>query len=326
MKRVFTMLGRLTLHRWAALVSMVFIVIAALSGSALVFEGGIDRAMYPALWRVTAGERIVTLDSAVASAEHAVPRAPVTGVSFSPGGPIVVQAGGTQVFVDPFSGVVKGTRTAAEASRTLARQVHVQHTALLAGKTGSAIVAIATLVALLLILSGLLLWWPDKLWRVRWSASWKRIAFDVHHAAGVIAAVVLVVITSTGLVTHYQALSRALAALDRTETPPPPAQPAAAPGTVPVSLASVYAAASRALPGARVTFISLPAPRPSRLAARVLGGLSARPAAVQPMVLSTASVASCTRRWVRASNCFASSSSPAPRDLSSNDDTLIRTL
>ena len=39
-------------HRWLALATSLFILILALTGSALVFEGAIDRGLNPQLWRV----------------------------------------------------------------------------------------------------------------------------------------------------------------------------------------------------------------------------------------------------------------------------------
>ena len=75
----------------------------------------------------------------------------------------------------------------------------------MASKIGGEIVGIITVSALVLVLTGVIIWWRDKLWRVRWSASWKRILFDLHHSLGVFAAVILVVISSSGLFIHYRA-------------------------------------------------------------------------------------------------------------------------
>lgn len=49
-------------HRWLALVTSVVILILALTGSALVFEGAIDRGMHPELWRVSPTTTPLSLD------------------------------------------------------------------------------------------------------------------------------------------------------------------------------------------------------------------------------------------------------------------------
>ncbi|MDB4874647.1 MAG: putative iron-regulated rane protein [Gemmatimonadetes bacterium] len=253
----------LVFHRWVALAATIVILVVSLSGSALVFEGAMDRGMHPELWRVTPGATVLSLDTILARAHAAVPKSPVTGVTISPvpDRAYLVQAGGTQVFVDPYAGSVRGTRTIAEWNATLPRRLHVLHVTLLASKIGGEIVAIATIVSLLLVLSGVYIWWRDKIWRVRWSASWKRVVFDLHHSLGAIAAVVLVVITASGLVIHYGALNKLMYMLDR--TPPPEMLDQYEPlGVAPqISADSLYHIALATLPGASVTFLSLPPKR-----------------------------------------------------------------
>jgi len=250
----------LVAHRWVALVFGVLVFAVALSGSAIVFEGTMDRALNPALWHVRARGPAVSLDTVIARAHARVTNAVVDGISLSaaPDRAHVVEAGATQVFVDPYTGAVLGTRTATEWNQSLPRRLHVLHVSLMGGPAGREIVGVVTIVALLLVLTGVILWWPDKIWRVRWSASWKRIIFDAHHALGVIAAIVLVVVTGSGLVIHYRTLNRLMYGLDASPAPRPPRQPRASAGSAdPISADSVYRAAVVALPGARVMFLQL---------------------------------------------------------------------
>jgi uncharacterized iron-regulated membrane protein len=239
-------------HRWAALV---------------VFEGAIDRALNPCLWRVAPTGTMLSIDTLVARVRAAAPTGAITGVTgitgitgitFPPAAnlAVVVQAGAVQWFVDPYSGAVKGTRTAAQFNTTLPRRLHVLHVSLMGGKAGGEIVGIVTVLSLLLVATGVVLWWPDKLWRVRWSASRKRIVFDLHHAAGVIAAVVLLVITTSGLFIHYQSLNGLMAKLNTEPVPSAPSQPPGEAGASVISADSVVTVATAALPGARVMFLN----------------------------------------------------------------------
>jgi len=108
-----------------------------------------------------------------------------------------------------------------------------------------------------LVLTGAIIWWRDKLWRVRWSASWKRILFDLHHSLGVFASVILIIISTSGLFIHYPRLNALMYKLDQTPSPRPPRQPATA-GVQQISADSLYRVALAALPGARVMFVTLP--------------------------------------------------------------------
>src|SRR6185295_19048511 len=168
------------------------------------------------------------------------------GMSRVPDRAWTVGAGPMTVFVDPYTGVIKGTRTSAQSQATLARRLHVLHVELVAGKIGRAVVGACTAVAFFLVITGIILWWPDKLVRVRTAASWKRINFDLHHALGVFASLVLIVITASGLVIHYEVLTRAVKSLDSAPPAAAPTQPPAVVGTR-LSFDSVAATAARAL-------------------------------------------------------------------------------
>jgi uncharacterized iron-regulated membrane protein len=154
---------------------------------------------------------------------------------------------------------VQGTRTPAQAQRTFARRVHVLHVSLFAGKVGNTIVAIVCVAALLIVLGGIILWFPRPIWRVNWRASWKRIVFDLHHQLGIISALVLIVITASGVLITSDALARWVGRLDAAPMPPPPRMSAPhAAGARPLSLDDEVRRARAALPGASVMFFDVP--------------------------------------------------------------------
>ena len=247
------------IHRWAALVALAFILILGITGSALVFEGAMDRALYPGLWRVAPAATRLSLDTLIAHAHASAPALPIAGVSLAPAADraYIVQAGASQVFVDPYTGRVLGRRTIDEWNRTLPRRLHVLHVTLTGGKAGASIMAIATFVCFGLVLTGIYLWWPDKIWRVRWSASWKRVVFDLHHQLGVTAAIVLLLITGSALVMHYETLSKVVYGLGGETSDEVRDQSRPAQGTIAISADSLNAIARRALPGADVMFLTL---------------------------------------------------------------------
>ena len=267
-------------HRWIAIVVSLFLLLTAASGAALVFEGAIDRGLNPQLWHVNASGLALPIDSVVARVETRLSKGKVSAVNFSQEQDVAwtMNAGGVTAFVNPVNGEIIGTRTIAESKATLSRRLHVLHVEFFSGQAGKAFVGILSGVALFLVVTGMILWWPDKLIRVNTGASWKRINFDLHHAFGICASLVMIVITASGLVVHYDGLASAIKALDRTPQLPPPVQPAAnavtnvmtagtvnAAGTngtvtnatVRPSFDAIVTAARNALPGAAVMFVSL---------------------------------------------------------------------
>ena len=247
-------------HRWLALVTSIVIFLLGVTGSALVFEGAIDRELNPELWRVTPSGTALPLDTLVARARSAVPKAIVTDVFLSghPDRAYLLLAGSTRVFVNPYSGHVLGTRDRSAHDRSFTRRVHLLHVNLMLGRAGGEIIALATVASLLLVLGGVYLWWTDKLWRIGWGASWKRIAYDLHHSLGIVAALVLLAITGSGMIMHYHVLGAFVAGIGALERVGPPAQTRGTSTAIPVSLDSAMRVATTALPAALVTMVTFP--------------------------------------------------------------------
>jgi uncharacterized iron-regulated membrane protein len=262
MHRVF-----LIAHRWLALVVAVFLVVVAVSGGLLVLEGPVSRARQPHVEptgsrlpldtlvqraRVKAGGGTVLMMSLGDSPNYAWGVVLASPSSRGPGG-------AKNVLVNPYTGAILPNPPGPDPLVAFMRKVHLLHTELLGSRVGSAIVVVVTLVALFLVLSGVVVWWRDKVWRVNTSASWKRINFDLHHSLGIFSAVILLVITSTGLWVRFAAVDDWMRKLNRFPTPPVPSQPPADPGTPMLSLDTIAAVARAAVGGAAIMNIQLPA-------------------------------------------------------------------
>ncbi len=250
----------IVLHRWVGLAVGVVLFVIAVSGTTLVFENAIDRALNPTLWNVAATGPILALDTLVSRVERSAPGRSAGSMSLSSqaGRAWTANVSGLTIFFSPYTGAITGSRTPQESQASFARRLHVLHVELFAGPIGRSIVGAVSGIALLLVISGMTLWWRDKLLRVQTRASWKRINFDLHHAAGILASLVLIVITASGLVVHYDGLSKAIQSLDAAPTPPPPKQPdLATPASAKPSFEAIATTARHALPGADVMFIAL---------------------------------------------------------------------
>src|SRR5215211_2548897 len=96
-------------HKWAGLLTGLFVGVLSVSGAVAVFKPEIDRLVTPAL-RVRPGAQKVGLDEALAAVKRAYPGAEVGGAQF-PARPdtaytILAQQGGVsrEIFVDPYTG------------------------------------------------------------------------------------------------------------------------------------------------------------------------------------------------------------------------------
>ena len=103
----------LTLHQSVGLVAALFLVVIAVSGSMLVFEDEIDRALNRSTSFVAAGVRPLPLETLVARVQSAYPddRPVAVRVAEAPGQAYVVSLRSRQAaMVDPYTGAVLGRR------------------------------------------------------------------------------------------------------------------------------------------------------------------------------------------------------------------------
>ena len=213
-------------HRWVALTTGVIIVVIAVTGALLTVEQPLYRVLRPRLWQASAGQSL-PLDTLVARVRVALPDAEVTWIAPSAvprRATLIGTDAGQQVWIDAAAGTVLGIRSAQQMRTTPTVLVRRLHGSLAIPGVGHTLVIIGTLATLLLAVTGLMLWWPDKVWRIR-GGSMTRVVFDLHHLLGITGLALYVVMSATGLM-----LAGGLAGqfTRRSGTAgPPPAQPAA---------------------------------------------------------------------------------------------------
>lgn len=75
---------------------------------------------------------------------------------------------------------------------------------------GKPVVATATLVFIVMLVSGIVLWWPRKKkdtkqrFKIKWTARWRRVNYDLHNVLGFYSWIVAMVFALTGLVWGFE--------------------------------------------------------------------------------------------------------------------------
>jgi len=118
---------------------------------------------------------------------------------------------GTAYLVNPYTGQVLGKATDLRGNGFFSFMLDLHRRMLVERGIGNLLVGIATIIFLVLELSGLVLWAPAKLkqWRnwkmwkpgfqIKWTANWKRINHDLHNTLGFYSFGLLTVMALTGL-------------------------------------------------------------------------------------------------------------------------------
>lgn len=123
---------------------------------------------------------------------------------------------GTAYLVNPYTGQVLGKATDLRGSGFFSFMLDLHRRMLVERGIGNLLVGIATVIFLVLELSGLMLWAPTKLkqWRnwkmwkpgfqIKWEANWKRINHDLHNSLGFYTFGVATVLALTGLCWSFE--------------------------------------------------------------------------------------------------------------------------
>ncbi len=249
----------LFLHLAGGLLSAVFLILLGGSGGLLVFESEIDHWLNARLtWvqpegpRLSLGElsdKVLARHPGMKVSTFSLPKeeriAPV--ISLKPVGP----GKSVSVAVNPHTGAELGSM---DTANMFMKKVHQFHTNLLLGPPGKIVTAVSAFFLLGLSVSGLILWWPRKLWKLSGSKSGRVKNFELHNVAGFYASVFMLLFAVTGIVIHWDNELRTY--LNRTmheEEAPIPKSGGAQKGSAPLGPDALLAAANKAVPGARVT-------------------------------------------------------------------------
>lgn len=261
----------LNIHLYLGLSAALFLVVLGLTGSIIAFETDIPHWLNAGLFYVRPLPDNLPEQELIRRVEGKFAPARVASVQVlrQPNLVRVMQLpGGLSVFIDPYTGRIQGSKTGGFASERNLGYIHQIHLRLIPdprsapqlSALGKTVVSFAGLLLCLLVPTGLLLFWRTRRTRVKWSASWFRISFDLHHVIGLYAGLFLFAAAFTGILIGFDAGERVIFALTHSERPAPraPLTSAAAEGRPAIAVDQAIAIAHNIIPDASVDGYFLP--------------------------------------------------------------------
>jgi uncharacterized iron-regulated membrane protein len=262
-------------HLWLGLALGGLFALLGLTGSTLVFYIEIDKALHPAI-----AEQVRA--PAPGWASPVWDRALATGRArwHDPDGTWSLEATGEGGLIPAryypseshghhaaremiwFSGDGARVLRAEPWGGYLMSWLYELHMHLLAGEIGSQIVGWSGFAMLVLLVSGIVTWWPRGSWRKAFAFRRDAVALrrlrDLHKLSGVWSMALLFILVGTGALLALPAVKTQVlsAAITTPDKMPDPQSSAANGRQIPISQA--LAAAHRAAPDARLAFIDVP--------------------------------------------------------------------
>lgn len=194
-------------HFYAGLFVAPFMILLSLTGMIYLFKPQLDNLMYSDLLSVTPAHHQISADELQQRVLSTYPQAAISKyfppVSAEGSAQFVIRDEGREmnVFVDPYRGEILGTQDAKQNLQAIARALHGE---LMIGTVGDRLIELAAGWGIMLVISGLYLWWPrgsrvaGVLWprlTARGRVLWK----DLHAVTGFWGSLILLFMLLSGM-------------------------------------------------------------------------------------------------------------------------------
>lgn len=217
------------LHLWLGIISGLIVFIISITGCIYVFEKDI-RNVTQKYQFVEPEQKPFLPPSHLKSIarQHAFGNKPdtgenrITGIVYGDAAKATYAyyttkgKGFTMVYMNPYSGKVLKEKILEE---DFFRIILAGHFYLwLPHDIGQPVVASAVLIFVVLLITGIIMWWPknlkkghkDKSFKIKWKARFKRLNYDLHNVLGFYVSLVALVIALTGLVWGFKWYAKGL--------------------------------------------------------------------------------------------------------------------
>jgi uncharacterized iron-regulated membrane protein len=200
------------IHLWLGLSSGLVVFIVAVTGCIYAFQAEIQDLIQPYRFVEKTGESILPPSELWKIADDALPGKHLHGILYPQTENRAAQAIYYSfeehyyyfVYINQFTGEVQKVK---DEFADFFRIVLDGHFYLwLPQEIGQTVVASFTLIFLVMVISGLILWWPkkrkgvEKSLKIRWNARWRRKNYDLHQVLGFYVMIFALVFALTGLV------------------------------------------------------------------------------------------------------------------------------
>src|SRR4029079_2196670 len=170
-----------TVHLWIALVAAAFVVMLGVTGSIMAFEPELDHLLHRDVWHVDPRPPALTLAQMAAALGQTHPgkRIGRYELSTAPDLSYRVDVGGQLLHVNQYTGQVIGPATPQPDALAKVHQLHLRLLWRSHPDAGKAIVSWMCTGMMVLLATGLYLWWPLKRFTVAWRGTSRRRWLDV---------------------------------------------------------------------------------------------------------------------------------------------------
>lgn len=204
-------IGRI--HLWLGLASGIVVLIVALTGCIFVFHDEIQDLTRD--WRKVTPENNDFIPPSILQekVKQLFPDADASMVVYQNKerpAHVFSLIGGVphHIYFNPFSGELMHVQNLEKDFFLIIEDLHMH--LFLPEQIGKQVVGISTMIFVLMLITGIVLWWPKKKknvgqnFKIKWNSRWRRVNYDWHKATGIYVSLLAFLIAVTGLGFSYQ--------------------------------------------------------------------------------------------------------------------------
>src|SRR5699024_3932675 len=119
-------------------------------------------------------------------------------------------------YINPYNGEIEGIVNEKKDFFQIVKGIH--WSLLLATPIGQPIAVWSTVVFIILLITGMVLWWPkkwnragkQKSFKIKWGSTWRRVNYDLHNVIGFYFLMLSLIIAFTGLYWYFPFAQKSL--------------------------------------------------------------------------------------------------------------------
>lgn len=203
----------LFMHRWLGFISGLVVFIVSITGCIFCFQDEIQDAMHS--YRKVEVQSKPFLKPSVLhqQAVKYLPTGKVSGTIYNgTDRPALVglvdKVGYHNIYINPYTGKVLHDDLLQRNFFIIVQYIHLY--LLLPDNVGRIVVGTSVLIFVVLMITGIILWWPKRKtdrkrsFTIKWGSRWRRVNYDLHNVLGFYSTAIALVLAVTGLSMSFE--------------------------------------------------------------------------------------------------------------------------
>ncbi|MFB0498630.1 putative iron-regulated membrane protein [Mucilaginibacter sp. OAE612] len=210
----------LFIHRWLGFISGLVVFIVSITGCIFCFQDEIQDAIHS--YRKVEVQAKPYIAPSILKSEALKGRKGATASyvyyygTGRPAGVLVTDKkdGLLFVYLNPYTGKITHTESPASNFFIIVEYIHLY--LLLPANIGTLVVGISVIIFVVLMITGIILWWPKRQsdrkrsFTIKWGGRWRRVNYDLHNVLGFYATSVAIILAITGLSISFDWMREAI--------------------------------------------------------------------------------------------------------------------